>query len=425
MPGVTQPYEPRALRSCDEPVLRSACYTSRLSPSWCACSQPAAACLLAQAREDPDAFAAFYDAYSERVLVFLTRRVLDVDTAFDLLSETFATALEQRGKFRGEHGRGGAGLAVRDRALGALALLARTAVSSAPRSRASACRCPGLSDPEIERIEELAGHRGAGRASSTQALRALPEDQRRAVELRVVCECGYDDVAGRLGVSEQTARARVSRGLRALSPRIRAGGRGVTRHRGAAGGTCAGRRSATSRPARSCPPAPTAHRSHARARPDRQRRGRRGDQRVRDRSGGAGHPRPDPAVRPWRRRPTPDHREAARSRVALPLGVAVYETQDGHTCALPGVVNGSSLGDLVDGTFRPYAADRVGTCNVPQRPTIDSATVAGKAVVFGLAAPKTRTVVLRATGERFRVGPDRAFLFVVPTRGPAEVDMRE
>ena len=78
-----------------------------------------------------------------------------------------------------------------------------------------------------------------------------------------------------------------------------------------------------------------------------------------------------------------------------------------------------------DGTFRPYAADRVGTCNVPQRPTIDSATVAGKAVVFGLAAPKTRTVVLRATGERFRVGPDRAFLFVVPTRGPAEVDMRE
>ena len=28
------------------------------------------ACLLVQAREDPDAFAAFYDAYAERVLVF-------------------------------------------------------------------------------------------------------------------------------------------------------------------------------------------------------------------------------------------------------------------------------------------------------------------------------------------------------------------
>ena len=33
--------------------------------------------------------------------VFLMRRVLDVDTAFDLLSETFATALERRRQFRG------------------------------------------------------------------------------------------------------------------------------------------------------------------------------------------------------------------------------------------------------------------------------------------------------------------------------------
>jgi hypothetical protein len=111
--------------------------------------------------------------------------------------------------------------------------------------------------------------------------------------------------------------------------------------------------------------------------------------------------------------------------VPLPLGVAVYETRDGRTCALAGVINGSSLGVLVDGTFRPYAADRVGTCNVPQRATIDSITLAGKAVLFGLAAPKTRTVALPETGAEFRVGPDRAFLFVVPSRKPMAVDMRE
>jgi len=58
-------------------------------------------CLLVESKENPDAFAAFYDAYAERVLVFFTRRVLDVDTAFDLLSETFATALERRRQFRG------------------------------------------------------------------------------------------------------------------------------------------------------------------------------------------------------------------------------------------------------------------------------------------------------------------------------------
>src|SRR4029078_13356655 len=152
---------------------------------------------------------------SERVLVFLTRRVLDADTAFDLLSETFATALEQRGKFRGS---------TFEEEQGWLFAIARSELSRYWRhgrvERSALARLgvpvPGLSDPEIERIEELAGIAGiAGRLE--QAMRALPEDQRRAVELRAVCECGYGDVAGRLGVSEQTARARVSRGLRALS----------------------------------------------------------------------------------------------------------------------------------------------------------------------------------------------------------------
>jgi hypothetical protein len=111
--------------------------------------------------------------------------------------------------------------------------------------------------------------------------------------------------------------------------------------------------------------------------------------------------------------------------VPLPFGVAVYDTQEGQTCALAGVVNGSSIGALVGGTFRPYAADRAGTCNVPARRTIDTMQVAGKVVLYGLATPKTRTVVLPATGQEFRVGPDRAFLFVIPKREPMTVDMRE
>ena len=58
-------------------------------------------------------------------------------------------------------------------------------------------------------------------APLADAMAALPEDQRRAVELRVIDECGYAEVAVQLGVSEQTARARVSRGLRALARRLR------------------------------------------------------------------------------------------------------------------------------------------------------------------------------------------------------------
>ena len=174
--------------------------------------------LLAQSRQDPDAFADFYDAYAERVLLFLVRRVLDVDTAFDLLSETFATALERRHQFRGSSA---------DQEQAWLFSIARTELSHFWRDgrieRVALARVgigvPGLGDPEIERIEHLAGINELVPALR-DAMAALPEDQRRAVELRVVEEHGYAEVAVMLGVSEQTARARVSRGLRALARRL-------------------------------------------------------------------------------------------------------------------------------------------------------------------------------------------------------------
>ncbi len=175
-------------------------------------------CLLAQSRRDPDAFAAFYDAYAERVLLFLVRRVLDVDTAFDLLSETFATALERRHQFRGSSA---------EEEQGWLFSIARSEMSHYWRDgkveRIALARLgvgvPALSDPEIERIEQLAGINELVPALH-DAMASLPEDQRRAVELRVVEEHGYAEVARILGVSEQTARARVSRGLRALAQRL-------------------------------------------------------------------------------------------------------------------------------------------------------------------------------------------------------------
>ena len=175
--------------------------------------------LLAQSRQDPDAFAAFYDAYAERVLLFHTRRVLDVDTAFDLMSETFATALERRHQFRGHSA---------EEEQGWLFSIARSELSHFWRAgkveRSALARIgvpvPDLSDPEIERIEQLAGL-SALAATLRDALEALPDDQRRAVELRVVQEYGYAEVAVLLDISEQAARARVSRGLRELARRLR------------------------------------------------------------------------------------------------------------------------------------------------------------------------------------------------------------
>jgi RNA polymerase sigma-70 factor (ECF subfamily) len=176
-------------------------------------------CSLARSRDDADAFADFYEAYAERVLVYFTRRVLDVDVAFDLMAETFAAALEHRFQFRGK---------TREQEQAWLFSIARSELSHYWRDgrveRSALARVgvpvPGISDPEIERIEDMAGLAEVA-APLRHAMASLPADQRRALELRVIEECGYAEIAMRLGISEQTARARVSRALRALALALR------------------------------------------------------------------------------------------------------------------------------------------------------------------------------------------------------------
>ena len=54
-----------------------------------------------------------------------------------------------------------------------------------------------------------------------RAVRALPAEQQRALELRIVQQLDYEDVAGALGCSQNAARLRVSRALRALGLKLR------------------------------------------------------------------------------------------------------------------------------------------------------------------------------------------------------------
>jgi DNA-directed RNA polymerase specialized sigma24 family protein len=58
---------------------------------------------------------------------------------------------------------------------------------------------------------------GAPSAALAGALEDLSPQQRDAVRLRVVDELAYPVVAARLGITEQAARARVSRALRVLA----------------------------------------------------------------------------------------------------------------------------------------------------------------------------------------------------------------
>ena len=183
--------------------------------------QNPSASLLVRAQADPRAYAAFYDAYSDRVLSFLARRVFDPEVAVDLMSETFAKVLERRMQFRGES-------AAEEQ--GWLFAIARTELSHYWRSgrveRAAlerfAVNVPELDADEFERIETLAGLNSLD-GPLLDAVAALPSDQRRAIELRIVEDLAYEQMAAVLAVSEQVARARVSRALRALARMLRDG----------------------------------------------------------------------------------------------------------------------------------------------------------------------------------------------------------
>lgn len=164
---------------------------------------------------DPDDISRLYEAHASDLLRFFARRTLQAEVAVDLVAETFCQAFIDRAGFRGD----GDG-----EALGWLFGIARHQLSGYFRRgsverRALArlgLQLPAMSDLDYERIEDLAGLQSE-RAAVADALSDLTVEQREALHLRVVQERSYAEVASSLGISEQTARSRVSRALRALA----------------------------------------------------------------------------------------------------------------------------------------------------------------------------------------------------------------
>lgn len=166
------------------------------------------------AMEDADAFARLYEAESEAVLLFLTRRTLDAELAVELTAETFAVALDSWRTVRDlawEQRRAWLFTVARRRYA---RYVRRAAVERRVLARIDV-EVPLVSGEDIALIERRAGLAGL-REIVGEELGRLSGEHQQALRLRVVEERSYVDVAHELGVSEQTARARVSRGLRRL-----------------------------------------------------------------------------------------------------------------------------------------------------------------------------------------------------------------
>lgn len=171
-------------------------------------------------RLDAESLDWLYRRHAEPLLIYFARRVLDAEAAVDLVSETFAAAFQSRGKFRGT---------TEEEAIGFLFGIARNKLLAHIHDNATRTRKTrqlpvdrrALTDAEIERVEELAGLSGL-RRTVREKFDSLSPEHRAALELRIVEELDYGEVAARMNISEQAARARVSRGLKALATQLTA-----------------------------------------------------------------------------------------------------------------------------------------------------------------------------------------------------------
>jgi RNA polymerase sigma-70 factor (ECF subfamily) len=155
-----------------------------------------------------------YERHRKELLLFFVRRTADTELAMDLWAETFAQATVSRRRFRGR---------TEAEAAGWLYAIARRQLALYYRRGQAERRALDRLDverpPVDEHVEEqLVREAGLSdlRRALAGALDALSQDTRQALELRIVEELPFADVARRLSITEPTARARVSRGLRAL-----------------------------------------------------------------------------------------------------------------------------------------------------------------------------------------------------------------
>jgi RNA polymerase sigma-70 factor (ECF subfamily) len=171
------------------------------------------ASLLKDAGRDPSAFSELYSRHVAAVHGWLRSRL--EWAASDLTAETFARAWLHRDRFQDQrHGSalpwllGIAGKLLAD-------TLRREQIDTRARQRLGLpldlASEDGYAEVEARLSPALALH---------QALGSLPEHERQALELRVIDELPYGQVARRLEIRPAAARLRVSRALRRLASSI-------------------------------------------------------------------------------------------------------------------------------------------------------------------------------------------------------------
>jgi RNA polymerase sigma factor (sigma-70 family) len=158
---------------------------------------------------------ALYARHHDELLLFLVRRTADAEVALDLWAETFAQAVAGQSRFRGSTDAEAAAW-LYSIARHQLAFYVRRGKAERRALERLGLERPPADEELLAEIEQRA-QLDVLRSELSVALATLSDPVREAVRLRVVEERAYPDIARSLRITEQAARARVSRGLATLA----------------------------------------------------------------------------------------------------------------------------------------------------------------------------------------------------------------
>jgi len=173
--------------------------------------------LIQRSWHQPEVFGVLFERHAEPMLAYFARRTFDAEAAAELVAETFAEAFSSRRRFRAQGVDGAAWLYGIGRHL--LSRYFRTGLVEFRARRRLGMPERTVNDDDFDRIEELMDlEQVSGRVR--EAVATLPEEQREAVTYRVVNGMSYREVADAIGITEATARQRVSRALKKLAAEL-------------------------------------------------------------------------------------------------------------------------------------------------------------------------------------------------------------
>jgi RNA polymerase sigma factor (sigma-70 family) len=175
---------------------------------------PTDAELLHDTLDPVESFATFYRRHVDALLRFCAKKGADADTAADVTSDTFLAALGHRATYDATYP---------DARLWLLQIASRKLIDGHRRTAGDRHRrdrllaaAPRPTDRDRDAYAQLTEDDGP----ALDVLGDLPPAQQAAIRQRVLHDREYADIARDLGVSEQTTRQHVSRGLARLRSRL-------------------------------------------------------------------------------------------------------------------------------------------------------------------------------------------------------------